>query len=136
MKKNNDGMPNPATEAKKRWNAKNYTQVKVHVDPEIASAFKAACAASEVSMAGVLAQFMVEYSKSAKKRKPAPDYSTRRQRRAAVKIFTQQLEMVRAAEEQCRDNTPENLQSSVVYETADEYVSQLDEVIGLMDAIY
>ena len=128
--------PNPATEAKKRWNEKNYTQIKAHIDPELASVFKAACSRTGVSMASVLTQFMSEYSKSAKKRKLAPDYSTRRQRRAAVKSFTQQLEMIKDAEEQCRDNTPENLQGSIVYETADEYVSQLEEVIELMDAIY
>jgi len=131
-----DTRPNPATEAKKRWNAKNYAQIKAHIDPELASAFKAACAASGMSIAGVLAQFMAEYSKAADKRKPAPDYSTRRQRRSAVKCFVQQLEKVKDAEEQCRDNIPENLQDSVVYETADEYVSHLDEVIELMGSIY
>jgi len=132
----NDNRPNPATEAKKRWNAKNYTQIKAHIDPEVASAFKTACAVSGVSMAAVLTQFMVKYSKTTKKHRPVPGYSTRRQRRAAVSCFAQQLEMIKSAEEQCRDNTPENLQGSVVYEKADEYVSQLEEVIELMEAIY
>jgi Cft2 family RNA processing exonuclease len=36
----NYSKSNPATQAKKRWNAENYTQIKVHVDPKVASAFK------------------------------------------------------------------------------------------------
>jgi DNA primase len=131
-----DNNANAATQAKKRWNAKNYTQVKAHIDPEVASAFKAACAASGTSMAAAITQFMSEYSRSAKKHTSAPDYSTRRKRRAAVSLFAQELENIKDAEELCRDNTPENLQGSVVYETADEYVSLLEEAVELLSAIY
>ena len=132
----NDNMPNAATQAKKRWNASHYAQVKISADPELAAAFKAACAASGASMASVLTQFMAKYSSAAAKRKSETDYSTRRQRRAAVRYFAKQMELVRDAEEQCRDNTPENLQGSAVYETADEYVSQLDEAVELLSSIY
>jgi hypothetical protein len=132
----NDNMPNAATQAKKRWNASNYVQVKISAEPELAAAFKAACTASGVSMASALTQFMAKYSNAAAKHKSKPDYSTRRQRRAAVRYFAQQMELVRDAEEQCRDNTPENLQGSAVYEVADEYVSQLDEAVELLSSIY
>ena len=115
---------------------KNYTQIKAYVDPEVASAFKTACATSGVSMASMLSQFMTDYSSAAKKRKPSPDYSTRRQRRAAVQHFAQQLELIRAAEENVRDNTPENLQGSVVYEKADEFASLLDGAIDLLNSVY
>jgi len=131
-----DKKPNAATQAKQRWNSKNYTQVKAHVDPDLASSFKKACVTNGVSIASILAQFMAEYSKSSVKHKPTPDYSTRRKRRAAVCCFAQQLELVRDAEEQCRDNTPENLQGSVVFEMADGYVSSLDEAIDILNSIY
>jgi len=131
-----DNGSNAATQAKKRWNTKNYSQVKISTDPVLASAFKKACALSGASVASTLANFMREYSNVAKKRKPAPDYSTRRQRRTAVRYFAQQLEQIRDAEERVRDNTPENLQGSIVYEQADEYASLLDEATDLLNSIY
>ena len=127
---------NAATQAKKRWGAANYKVVKVSVNPGVALAFKEACAAANVSMAGKLSQFMAEYSKAAVKPKPKLDYSTRRKRRVAVIMMARQLEQVMAAEGQCRDNTPENLQGSIVYEQADEYVSLLEEAIEQLRAIY
>lgn len=131
-----DHMANAATQAKKRWNAEHYTQVKVSVDPDVASAFKKACAASNISMAGKLTRFMAEYGNTGQKLKPCPDYSTRRRRRAAVYSIARQMEQIMSAEEQYRDNIPENLQGSVVFEKADECVSLLEEVIELMSAVY
>jgi hypothetical protein len=127
---------NAATQAKKRWNASHYTQIKVSVDPDAAAAFKTACAATGISMAAVLTEFMMKYSDVAKKRKPAPDYSTRRIRRAAVSSIVRQTEQIMAAEERYRDNIPENLQGSVVFEKADECVSLLEEAIELLGSVY
>jgi len=131
-----DSKPNTATQAKKRWNAKNYTAIKVYADPDVAAAFKAACAVSGESMNGKLTQLMAEYCNAAKKHKKKPDYSTRRQRRTAVKYCAQQIGQIRDAEEQCRDNTPENLQGSSVYEQADEYVALLDDALERLESIY
>ena len=131
-----DNKPNAATQAKKRWNAERYTGIKVSADPNVAAAFKAACAASGVSMNGKLAQFMAEYGNVDKKQKPKQDYSTRRQRRVAIKSFAQQIEMIRDAEELCRDNTPENLHGSIVYEQADEYATLLAEAVEILESIY
>jgi hypothetical protein len=128
---------NSATQAKKRWNVKHYTQVKVSVDPETASAFKKACAASNVSMARELTRFMAGYGNTeTKQHKAPPDYSTRRRRRAAVSSLMKQLELIMDAEERYRDNIPENLQGSVVFERADECVSLLEEAIELMGSVY
>jgi hypothetical protein len=127
---------NSATQAKKRWNASHYTQIRVAVDPDVASAFKRACMASKVSLAGKLTQFMAEYSKTTIKRKTKPDYSTKRQRRAAMHSLIKEIEHIRDAEEQYRDNIPENLQGSVVFDTADECVSLLEEAIELLSSIY
>jgi len=125
-----------ATQSKQRWNAEHYTQVKISVSPELAIAFKSACAASNISMAEKLSQFMINCTDAAKKCKPTPDYTTKRQRRVAIKSILQQMELIRAAEERCRDNIPENLQGSVVFDTADECVSLLDEAIELLGSIY
>jgi hypothetical protein len=59
-----------ANQAKTKWNSENYTQVKAYVAPEIASAFKAACAAAGVSMNSKLSQFMADYCNTQAK-KPA-----------------------------------------------------------------
>ena len=79
---------------------------------------------------------MINCTDAAKKCKPTPDYTTKRQRRVAIKSILQQMELIRAAEERCRDNIPENLQGSVVFDTADECVSLLDEAIELLGSIY
>jgi hypothetical protein len=131
-----DSKPNAATQAKKRWNDRHYTQVKVSVDPDVAVAFKRECAAANVSMAAVLTGFMTEYSNAAQKHKPAPDYSTRRVRRAAMMRIVRQMEQIMAAEEQYRDNIPENLRGSVVFDKADESVSLLEEALELLGCIY
>jgi hypothetical protein len=136
-----DNKPNAATQLKKRLNAIHYTQIKytqikVSVDPSVADAFRKACAAADISMSANLTGFMTEYSNTAQKRKTVPDYSTRRQRRAAMRSIVLQTERIRAAEERYRDNIPENLQGSVVFEKADECVSLLEEVIELMDSVY
>jgi hypothetical protein len=131
-----DLQPNAATQAKKRWNDRHYTQIKVSVEPEVAAAFKRACAASNVSMAAVLTQFMTEYSNAAPKRAPEPDYSARRVRRAAMTRIVRQMEQIMSAEEQYRDNIPENLQGSVVFEKADDCVSLLEEALELLGSIY
>jgi len=129
-------MGKASTQSKQRWNSENYTQVKVSVAPEVASAFKAACASSDVSMASKLSTYMMEYSNAAQKGGRSPDYATKRQRRAAVRSIAQQLELIKIAEEKCRDNTPESLQGSVNYENAEQSVSLLEEVIELLTAIY
>jgi hypothetical protein len=79
---------------------------------------------------------MVDYSNTTPKRKATQDYSTRRQRRASVRHFAQQLELIKDAEEHVRDNTPENLQGSIVYEKAEEFVSLLEDAVEQLNSIY
>jgi hypothetical protein len=86
-------------------------------------------------MAAELTQFMADYSNSLVKRKAAPDYTTRRKRRATVKRMISELEQLRAAEEHLLGNAPENLQDAPVYETAVEFISLYDEVIDLLGAM-
>jgi len=131
-------MPNPSNESKQRWNASNYTQVKLSVKPDIAASFKAACAANEVSMASVLSAFMGEYShapNNGKKPSVAP-FANKRLRRGAVKAVIKQMEQIVLAEEHYRDSIPENLQGGVRYEAADQSIDIMYEVIDLLNDIY
>jgi hypothetical protein len=104
----------------------------VSVAPEIALAFKAVCAASNVSMAAEISRFMADYANSSVKQKVAPNYSTRRHRRTAVKAMIKELVLIRACEEKVRDNTPENLQGSSAYDATEEVISALDEAIDAL----
>ena len=100
----------------------HYTQVKVSVNPDIATAFKEKCVASGVSMASELSRFMGN-----SKTKPGIKTATRQQRRKAVKLLIEQLEAVIMSERSYGDNIPENLQNSQVYETAQQTLQILEE---------
>jgi len=67
---------------------------------------------------------------------PAPNLSTKRQRRAAMKRIIEQLQLIRTAEEQSRDNIPDNFQNSSTYEKAEECINALDEVLELLASSY
>ena len=113
------------------------TQVKISVSPEVARAFKAACAANGVSMAAVLSDCMSRYSgAAARKRGYAPNLSTRRQRRAAAQEAASLLERIRDNEGRYRDNIPENLQGGSAYEAAEQCVAMLDEALDLLGSAY
>jgi hypothetical protein len=74
--------------------------VKVSVKPEIAAAFKSACAAGGASMAGVLSRCMSEYAGIAVKSAALPkQLDTRPGRRQAVRKVAQLIETIRDAEE-------------------------------------
>ena len=92
------GMGKAANKAKTKWNALHYQQVKAFVLPEIAISFKAACAASNASMASILSRLMTEYSGSAiqknstiQKRTGASPFATRARRRNTVSKLANQL---------------------------------------------
>ena len=112
-----------------------YKQLKISIDPTIASRFKMSCATANTSMAAVLSQFIVEYTNTTVSRKASPDYTTRKRRRKAIQAIVKQLEQIRVCEEDYRDRIPENLQGSMVYDRADELVSVLNEVIDLLDPV-
>ena len=130
-------MGKTSNEAKQDWNAKHYSQIKVSVKPEIAEAFKLACETSGASMASTLSGFMESYATlSVKKASPKVLTTTRRHRRTALKSLLNCLEQIRDAEESYRDNIPENLSGSIVYEAADECVAILTEAIEALESAY
>ena len=107
-------------------------QVKVSVAPDIAAAFKAVCAVSNVSMAAEISRFMADYANGSVKYKDAPNYLTRRHRRTAVKAMVKGLEQIRACEERVRDRTPDNLQASSAYEATEDAISTLEAAIDAL----
>ena len=130
-------LSNTSTQAKQRWNANNYTQVKVSVKPELAAAFKSACASANTSMSAEISQFMNQYvGISSKNGGYSPDLSMRRQRRTATRSIIQQLIRVKDNEETYRDNIPENLQGSSAFDAAEQCISTLYEAIDLLDTAY
>ena len=134
-------MGEVSNKAKQLYNASHYAQVKVSVNPAIASEFRTACAASGASMASVLSRLMSGYCHSgdkkatAKKATPA-NYTTRGKRREAVSRITQQLKLITGAETAYMESIPENLGGSSVYERAEQSVSSLEEAIEILEAAY
>ena len=133
-----NALPSPANRAKTKWNAEHYTQIKVSVDPVIAAAFKTACERAGRSKAGVLSQFMAEYSAVVKDSSPAvaDTVSTRRKRRNSINALTLQMEQIRDAEVNYQSNIPDNLRGSSRYEAAEQSISVMDDVIELLGEIY
>ena len=131
-------VPNAATRAKARWNASNYVQIKVSVYPEIADAFKAACAVGGVSMASELTRFMAEYSAVPiiKKAAAAIPVFSKKKRRNTIRALILQLEQIRDAEEEAMDNTPENFRKSDSFTASGESPSKLEEAIEILEDIY
>ena len=113
-----------------------YKQVKISVSPGLAEAFKAACVAANEPMASVLAKHMAEYSQARTCAGPAPGLATRRQRRAALKRLIVQLESIKAAEGRYRDNIPDSLLGSAVYDRAEETISAMEEAAELLASAY
>jgi len=71
-----------------------------------------------------------------KTNKLTPDYSAKRQRRAAIKKVLKQLEQIKKAEEKSRDRIPDNLQSSSAFEAAEECISALEEASETLSDAY
>jgi len=126
---NGTGLPSGPPQARR-------TQVKVSADPQVADAFRKACAASGISMAAELSRFMADYSSGLVKRRAAPDYTTRRRRRAAIVAIIKQLELMKAFEERVCKNMPENLQGSAAYDAAEEAASSLEDAIEALSSFW
>ena len=138
LRKAMNEMSKAANQAKTRWNAEHYTQIKVYVDPDVAYAFKRKCQSGGASMSSVLSQFMADYGKADVKRKPPPaeDGSTKKKRRKLIDHATRLVEIALDGEECARDNTPENLQSTDRYTESEESISKMGEIIDLLFEVY
>jgi hypothetical protein len=133
--------------AKRRWNAAHYTQLNVSLPQDMAAAYKAQCAEQGLSQAGEIALLVATWlgleapvaakPPKPKKAKPAEvNVSDRRHRRAAVERIHDDLESIRDAEQEYRDNMPDNLQSGMRAEAADTAIEQLDTAITALEQAY
>jgi hypothetical protein len=131
-------MGKTTNSAKTKWNSEHYAQIKFYVSKEIAEKFKTECAAAGVSMACVLKKSIAEYSQAHYKTKPLiKDYvSTKKKRRKAIDEITYVLGQVRDAQETARDNIPDSFQDSDTYESAENSIEVMDEVIDRLGDIY
>ncbi len=131
-------MGKSATAAKNRYNAANYTQLKVAVDPDIAAAFKAVCQAGNVSMASELTTFMASRCGSPPDhRKARKDPATSRGgRRKMITALIRQLEQIRDAECNYRDAIPANLCGSQRYEDAEQSINTMEEALEALYEAY
>jgi hypothetical protein len=123
-------MGKTSNEAKWRWNCNHYTQIKVSVQPEIATKFKAKCQTKGVSMASEISRFM-----SGENKKPDICSTRQRRRKALVSVITQ-LEEIFYAEKQYWDNIPINLQNAPAYEAAEQAATAMEEALGLLYQAY
>ena len=129
-------MGKTSNAVKQRWNAEHYAQVKVHVKPETAAAFKAACAASGYSMASEISAFMEEFSRPLQGGTPYIKVKTLGDRRKTMHTVINLLSEMRDAEDAYMDNMPDNLKNSAQYEMAEERIDRLTEAIETAEDIY
>jgi len=127
-------MPDDWYESHKRWNAANYKQINIAVRPELAAAFRAACEQTKTPMREALITLMTQYCMAPPAIKEQKDkgYNTRGSRRKATAAIIAQLERIKDAEEDYKQNIPSNLQNSSRYESAEQAIQALDEAIGIL----
>jgi len=122
---------------RKEWNAKNYKQINVALPPDLADAFKAACAAHGEAARQVLARLISEYTQTPPPRKraaAAPDYSTLKARKKATQDILDVLEELREAAEIYRDGIPESMYNR--QEAADNALTAYEDAIAALEEMY
>ena len=127
-------MPENRYESHKRWNAKNYKQLNIAVRPELVAAFRTICEQRQTPMREVLITLMTEYCAAppATNEQKNNGYTVRRDRRKATASIIGQLEKIRDAEDDYRQNIPVNLRNSSRYESAEQAIEALDEAIDIL----
>ena len=130
-------MSNSYYESRKRWNAANYKQLNLSVNPELSEAFRLACEQNGKSMRKVLTEFMASYAATPlAPEKPKKEHSGRGYRRKAVKSIVSQLTVIRDSEDAFKENIPENLRNSTRYTDAEQTVDLLDEALELLSEAF
>jgi len=127
-------------QTKQKWNSENYAQIKVSVPKDLAEIFKNECIRSDIPMAQVLKQAMMDFCKQKKaKIKPVqkkPQVDTRQKRRKAISFVLEIVEDAREAEVACLEAIPVNLQNSKGYDDTETYINALDDAVLALESIY
>jgi hypothetical protein len=113
-------------------------QLKVSIERDLAEMFKTSCEARGVSMASEISRFIREVSDMSL---PSPtvipyNTTTRRHRRGAAARVTASLRAIADAEENYKENIPENLKGGAAYDTAASAVDALEEAISLIEEAF
>jgi hypothetical protein len=113
-------------------------QLKVSIERDLAETFKASCMARGVSMASEISRFIREVSGTSM---PSPVImpsitSTRRHRRNAAAKIAECIRSIADAEEDYKENIPENLKGGVAYDAATTAVDALEEAISLLEEAF
>ena len=109
-------------------------QVKITVEPDIATAFKTACKRSGVSMTVELTEFMRERTNTlcTSQERKYSHLEKRGGRRKEVAKYILLLEAVRDAEEDYKNRIPENLINGPAYESAEQAIDSLNDAIDIL----
>ena len=127
-------------QARQKWTAENYDQIKFSVPKELARNFKKACIDSNIPMAQVFKRAMVEFCGQKKQKiKPVPkkpQVDTRQKRRKAIAFALELVNDAKEAEIAYLDSIPTNLQNSSRYEDAQACVAALEEAEQALEGAY
>jgi len=127
-------------QARQKWVSENYDQLKVSVPKELARNFKKECIDSNITMAKVLKQAMLDFCGQKKpKAKPVPkkpQVDTRQKRRKAIALVLEIVKDARDAEATYLKAIPVNLQNSSRYEDAETCVAALEEAVQILEDAY
>jgi hypothetical protein len=130
-------MGKTSNASKQRWNSARYTQLKASLPKCAVEAFREACAAKGVSMAGELARLIGAEAPAPPPSAPAnARLGTRGKRRKALQALEASLCEIRDAECAYMERIPENLTGSSRYENAESCVDALNEAIDLLHGAY
>jgi len=109
-------------------------QVKIAIEPEIATAFKKTCINNGISMAKELSRFMSARANilNREQEKTHQKLERRGERRKEFAKLIAQIEAIKDAEEDYMSRIPENLQSGPAYESAGQTVEVIGSAIDLL----
>jgi vacuolar-type H+-ATPase subunit I/STV1 len=113
-------------------------QVKILVNAKLAEAFKNACIASGITMAGDLSHYMekrVGYLQH-DVQKNTNRLINRGGRRKEVVLIIAHLKQILDAEQLYQSRIPENLQSGPAYESSEQSIETLEQVIEQLRDAY
>jgi hypothetical protein len=111
-------------------------QLKVSIERELAETFKASCSSRGVSMASEISRLMREVSGAASPMIAPYSTSTRRNRRDSVAKIIKCLRPIADAEENYKENIPENLKGGTAYDSAASAVDAIEEAISLLEEAF
>ena len=117
----------------------DFKQINIAVRPQLADAFRVACAQAQIPMREVLVRLMAAYCADPPplpKETKAQNYASRAGRRKATAAIIEQLAKIMVAEEEYRHRIPKNFQTSSRFEAAEQAVEALDEAIGILQGAF